>query len=101
QARVRYKGRANGVKAVRFHEFGGADVLQVEDVEDPQPGPGEVAIDIAACALNHLDVDIREGISRFPVEPPFTLGLEVVGRISAIGDGLEGWRVGDRVMPFL
>jgi len=89
------------VKAVRFHEFGGADVLQVEDVEDPQPGPGEVTIDIAACALNHLDVDIREGISRFPVAPPFTLGLEVVGRISAIGDGLEGWRVGDRVMPFL
>jgi NADPH:quinone reductase-like Zn-dependent oxidoreductase len=89
------------VKAVRFHEFGGADVLQLEEVEDPQPGPGEVAIDIAACALNHLDVDVREGISRFPVEPPFILGIEVVGRISAVGEGVEGWQVGDRVMPFL
>jgi NADPH:quinone reductase-like Zn-dependent oxidoreductase len=89
------------VKAVRFHEFGGADVLKLEDVEEPQPGPGEVTIDIAACALNHLDVDIREGISRFPVEPPFTLGLEVVGRISAVGEGVQGWAVGDRVMPFL
>ncbi len=89
------------MKAVRFHEFGGADVLKLEDVEEPQPGPGEVTIDIAACALNHLDVDIREGISRFPVEPPFTLGIEVVGRISAVGEGVEGWQVGDRVMPFL
>jgi NADPH:quinone reductase-like Zn-dependent oxidoreductase len=89
------------VKAVRFHEFGGADVLRLEDVEDPQPGPGEVTIDIAACALNHLDVDIREGISRFPVEPPYIPGIEVVGRISALGEGVEGWQVGDRVMPFL
>jgi len=89
------------VKAVRFHEFGGADVLKLEDVEDPSPGPGEVTIDIAACALNHLDVDIREGISRFPVEPPYIPGIEVVGRISAVGDGVEGWEVGDRVMPFL
>jgi NADPH:quinone reductase-like Zn-dependent oxidoreductase len=89
------------LKAVRLHEFGNSDVLQLEEVDDPRPGPGEVAIDIAACALNHLDVDVREGISRFPVEPPFILGLEVVGRISALGEGVAGWRVGDRVMPYL
>jgi NADPH:quinone reductase-like Zn-dependent oxidoreductase len=89
------------VKAVVFHEFGGLDVLQLEEVADPQPGPGEVLIDISACALNHLDVDIREGISRFPVEPPFILGVEVVGRIAALGEGVEGWQVGDRVMPYL
>ena len=68
---------------------------------DPQPGPGEVLIDIAACALNHLDVDVREGVSRFPVEPPFILGVEVVGRIAELGEGVEGWEVGDRVMPYL
>ena len=56
------------MKAVVFHEFGGPDVLAVEEVPDPQPGQGEVALEILACALNHLDVDIREGISRFPVE---------------------------------
>jgi NADPH:quinone reductase-like Zn-dependent oxidoreductase len=89
------------VKAVVFHEFGGVDVLRLEDVPDPRPGPGEVLIDVSACALNHLDVDVREGVSRFPVEPPFILGLEVVGRISEVGDGVEGWQVGDRVMPFL
>jgi NADPH:quinone reductase-like Zn-dependent oxidoreductase len=89
------------VKAVVFHEFGGPDVLSVEDVPDLQPGPGEVALEVLACALNHLDVDIREGVSRFPVEPPFILGIEVVGRITALGDGVEGWKVGERVMPCL
>jgi NADPH:quinone reductase-like Zn-dependent oxidoreductase len=89
------------VKAVLFHEFGGLDVLQVEEVDDPQPGPGEVLIDVTASALNHLDVDIREGVSRFDVQPPFILGVELVGRIAATGDGVAGWEVGDRVMPYL
>jgi NADPH:quinone reductase-like Zn-dependent oxidoreductase len=87
------------VKAVVFHEFGGLDVLQLEEVEDQRPGRGEVAIDVAAVALNHLDVDVREGVSRFPVDLPFILGLEVVGRISEVGADVEGWQVGDRVMP--
>jgi NADPH:quinone reductase-like Zn-dependent oxidoreductase len=89
------------VKAVLFYEFGGLDVLRVEEVDDPQPGFGEVLIDISASALNHLDVDIREGVSRFDVEPPFILGVEVVGRIAAVGDGVTGWQVGERVMPYL
>ena len=89
------------MKAVVFHEFGGVDVLQVEELDDPHPGPGEVLIDIAASALNHLDVDVREGVSRFPVETPFVLGVEVVGRIAEVGEGVEGWAVGDRVMPYL
>jgi NADPH:quinone reductase-like Zn-dependent oxidoreductase len=89
------------VKAVLFHEFGGLDVLQVEEVDDPEPGVGEVLIDVSASALNHLDVDIREGVSRFDVHPPFILGVEVVGRIAAVGDGVAEWKVGDRVMPYL
>jgi NADPH:quinone reductase-like Zn-dependent oxidoreductase len=89
------------VKAVLFHEFGGLDVLQVEEVDDPRPAAGEVVIDVGASALNHLDVDIREGVSRFDVAPPFVLGVEVVGRISAIGEGVTGWEVGERVMPYL
>jgi NADPH:quinone reductase-like Zn-dependent oxidoreductase len=89
------------VKAVVFREFGGLDVLRLEDLDDPRPGPGEVVLDVAASALNHLDVDIREGVSRFPVEVPFVLGLEVVGRISEVGQGVEGWQVGDRAMPYL
>jgi NADPH:quinone reductase-like Zn-dependent oxidoreductase len=89
------------VKAVVFHEFGGLDVLVVEEVDDPRPASGEVVVDITASALNHLDVDIREGVSRFPVEPPFILGVEVVGRISELGEGVEDWQVGDRVMTYL
>jgi NADPH:quinone reductase-like Zn-dependent oxidoreductase len=89
------------VKAVVFHEFGSSEVLRLEELNDPTPGRGEVAIDIAACALNHLDVDVREGTSRFPVDPPHVLGLEVVGQIAELGEGVEEWQVGDRVMPYL
>ena len=89
------------MKAIVFHEFGGVDVLRLEELPDPKPGPGQVAIDIAASALNHLDVDVREGVSRFPIELPFILGVEVVGRIRELGEGVEGWQVGDRVMPYL
>lgn len=67
------------LKAVVFHEFGGLDVLRLEGVAAPQPGPGEVALDVAASALNQPDADVRGGVSRFPVELPFVPGIEVVG----------------------
>ncbi len=89
------------MKAVRFHEFGNADVLKIEEIEDPKPGPGEVTIAIKASGLNHLDVDVREGISRFPVSLPHSLGIEVAGDIIALGEGVEGWEVGDRVNPYV
>jgi len=90
------------VKAVCIHEFGGLDQLCVEDVADPEPGPGYVRIRVAAGALNHVDVDIREGISRFDVALPHILGLELVGTIDGLGEGTgEDWKVGERVMPYL
>jgi NADPH:quinone reductase-like Zn-dependent oxidoreductase len=89
------------VQAVVFHEFGGSEVLRLEELPDPEPGPGEVVVDVTASALNHLDVDVREGVSRFPVAFPHVLGVEPVGRIAALGDGVEGWRAGDRVAPYL
>ena len=76
------------MKAIRFHEFGGLDVLRLEELPDPEPGPGQVVVDIAASALNHLDVDVREGVSRFPVELPFVPGVEAVGRIAELGEGV-------------
>ena len=89
------------MKAVVLHEFGGSDVLRVEDLPDPEPKPGEVRLDVTATALNHLDVDVREGVSRFPVSLPHVLGVEPVGRIAALGDGVQGWQVGDRVTAYL
>jgi len=89
------------VKAVVFHEFGTSDVLRVEELPDPSPGAGEVVIDVTASALNHLDVDMREGTSRFPIAFPHTLGVEPVGRVAALGEGVEGWAVGDRVAAYL
>jgi NADPH:quinone reductase-like Zn-dependent oxidoreductase len=91
------------MKAVRYHEFGGPQVLRLEDVEDPEPGPGELRLKVGTCALNHLDVDLREGISRFPVSLPGTLGLEIVGTVDKLGPDVDGdgWEVGDRAMPYL
>ena len=89
------------MKAVVFHEFGSTDVLRVEELPDPVPGAGQVVVDVTATALNHLDVDVREGISRFPVTFPHTAGVEPVGRIAAVGEGVVGWAVGDRVAVYL
>ncbi len=89
------------MKAVVFREFGHSDVLELVEVAEPQPGPGEVQIEITASALNHLDIDAREGTSRFPIQFPHVLGVEPVGRITTLGDGVDGWQVGDRVSPYL
>lgn len=89
------------MKAVVFHEFGSSDVLRVEELPDPTADPGEVVVEVSASALNHLDVDVREGVSRFPVDFPHILGVEPVGRISALGEGVQGWQVGDRAAAYL
>ncbi|MEA2271181.1 MAG: hypothetical protein QOC64_3791 [Solirubrobacteraceae bacterium] len=88
--------------AVRFHEFGGPDVLVYEEVEVADPGAGEVLLRVLACAINRFDFDVRAGTSRFPVQTPHTPGIEVVGRIEALGPGVTGdWSVGDRVLADL
>ena len=69
------------MRAARFHEYGGIDKIVVDEVPDPEPQAHEVKIKVGACALNHLDVDFREGISRFPAEPPVIFGLELAGEI--------------------
>ena len=90
------------MKAVRFHEFGGSEVLRFEEVPDLDAGPGEVVIKIRASGLNHVDVDIREGLSRLPIRLPHTPGLEPIGTIERIGPGVVGgWQKGDRVHVYL
>ncbi|MGW1498396.1 NAD(P)H-quinone oxidoreductase [Streptomyces mirabilis] len=89
------------MKAISIKEPGGPEVLEWIEVEDPSPAAGEVVVDVAASAVNRADVAQRMG--RYPVPPgasPY-LGLEVSGRISAVGEGVTGWQVGDEVCALL
>ena len=85
------------MKAVRFHEHGGRNVLRYEEAPDPRPGEGEVLVRVRACGLNHFDVDLRENISRWPLPLPWILGVEFAGEIASAGTGCEGFSEGDRV----
>ena len=83
------------VEAIRVHKVGGPDVLQVEQVEVGDPGPGEVRIKHHAIGLNYLDVYFREGAYATPL--PFTPGNEAAGEIVAVGKGVKHFKEGDRV----
>ena len=84
------------MKAIRIHEDGGPEVLRYEDVPDPEPGPGEVLIRLRAASLNHLDVWVRRGLPSAP--KPRILGADGAGVVEAIGEGVEGFGAGDRVV---
>ncbi|MFG2266545.1 NAD(P)H-quinone oxidoreductase [Streptomyces sp. NPDC048720] len=89
------------MKAVSIKEPGGPEVLEWIEVEDPLPAVGEVVIDVVASALNRADIMQRWGL--YPVPPgtsPYP-GLEVSGRISAVGEGVTGWQVGNDVCALL
>tara|TARA_A100001037_G_scaffold299630_1_gene325712 strand:+ start:6549 stop:7577 length:1029 start_codon:yes stop_codon:yes gene_type:complete len=88
------------MKAVVLDRFGGPDVLTYRDVADPEPDPGDVVIRLDHAALNHLDLDIRNGHSGMTVTFPHVLGTEGVGDIIALGADVEGWEVGQRVGTF-
>lgn len=85
------------MKAVRFHEHGSPGVLRYEDVPEPKPGAGEVLLRVRACGINHVDLDIREGVSRFPLPFPHTPGIEVAGEVAVPDRADARWKVGDRV----
>ncbi|MFD7874598.1 NAD(P)H-quinone oxidoreductase [Streptomyces sp. NPDC059766] len=89
------------MKAVSIKEPGGPEVLEWIDVEDPSPAAGEVVIDVVASALNRADVMQRWGLYPLPPGTSPYPGLEVSGRISALGDGVTGWQVGDEVCALL
>jgi NADPH:quinone reductase-like Zn-dependent oxidoreductase len=87
------------VKAVRFHERGGPEVLRVEDVPEPSPGAGEALVAVRAVALNHLDLHVRRGLP-IRMEMPHTGGVDFAGVVAALGPGAEteGVAVGDAVV---
>jgi NADPH:quinone reductase-like Zn-dependent oxidoreductase len=91
------------MKAVRFHEYGDPGVLRYEDVEQPAPGAGQVLIRVAATSFNGVDGNIRAGFMQgpIPVTLPHTPGIDVSGTVAALGGGVDGFQVGDRVVGFL
>jgi NADPH:quinone reductase-like Zn-dependent oxidoreductase len=97
------EGNEAPMKAVRFHEYGDADVLRYEDVEEPVPGPDEARIRVAATAFNPVDAGIRGGYLKepFPVVLPHVPGIDVAGTVDAVGANVRVRRAGDRVIGFL
>ncbi|MBI3803734.1 MAG: zinc-binding dehydrogenase [Nitrospirae bacterium] len=86
------------MKAVRFHRFGGVDTLIYEEVPAPKAGPGEVVIQVKACALNHLDLWIRQGVPAYKISLPHIPGSDVAGVVAEVGPGVENLPLGRRVV---
>jgi NADPH:quinone reductase-like Zn-dependent oxidoreductase len=86
------------MKAILFHEHGGPEVLEYADLPTPQPGPGEIQIRLHAAALNRLDLWVREGWPGIKLEYPHIPGADGAGEVAALGEGVEGFKPGDRVL---
>lgn len=87
------------MKKVMFAEFGGPDVLQLLDAEEPHAGPGQVRIRVHAAGVNPRDWRVREGQFQqtHPIELPAGIGLDAAGVVDEIGDGVSGVQIGDQV----
>src|SRR2546430_8826749 len=83
------------MQAIQIQRTGGPEVLVPTEVEQPQPGPGEVRIEVAAAGVNFIDVYHRTGL--YPMPLPLVPGAEGAGRVVAVGSGVETVKVGDRV----
>lgn len=88
------------MKAIRYHQFGGTEVLLAEEVELPIPGPGQVLVRVAATSFNPVDDHIRLGVlaEDIPTALPITPGLDVAGTIVELGKGVTGLKIDDPVV---
>jgi NADPH:quinone reductase-like Zn-dependent oxidoreductase len=86
------------MKAIIFEKHGGPEVLRYTEVAEPQPGPGEVAVRVSACALNHLDLWVRGGLPGVPIPLPHIPGSDVAGVVAKIGQGVTTVQPGQRVL---
>jgi putative PIG3 family NAD(P)H quinone oxidoreductase len=89
------------MRAVIAPDPGGLEALVVTDLPDPQPGPGELVIDMTATAINRADTMQRQGFYPPPPGASDVLGLECSGVVSALGEGVDAWSVGDEVCALL
>jgi NADPH:quinone reductase len=83
------------MRAVLVRQNGGPEVLEPTEVDPPEPGSGQLLVDVGAAGVNYIDTYQREG--QYPIPTPFILGIEGAGTVRAVGDGVTGVSVGDRV----
>jgi len=86
------------MRAALFQVHGGPEVLELGQLPDPSPGPGQVVVEVRAVALNHLDLWVRSGIPGLKLSLPHVGGSEVAGVVAELGCGVEDWCEGDRVV---
>jgi NADPH:quinone reductase-like Zn-dependent oxidoreductase len=89
------------MKALLSHTPGGPDTLELAELPDPQPGPGQLLVRVKACAINYPDVLIIEDRYQFKPPRPFAPGGEIAGIVEAAGEGVSGWAKGDRVIAMI
>ncbi len=85
------------MKAIRVHEFGGPEVLRLEEIPQPQAGPGQILVRVHAAGINPVDTYVRSG--NYPAKPPlpYTPGKDGAGVVAAVGEGVKLFKPGDRV----
>src|SRR5688572_18141537 len=86
------------MRAVTIREHGGPEVLVEEQLPDPTPGPGQVLVRIEAVALNHLDLWVRQGLPGLKLRYPHILGADIAGEVAALGGGVTGVQVGQKIV---
>jgi NADPH:quinone reductase-like Zn-dependent oxidoreductase len=87
-----------GVRALVITEHGPPDVMRVQERPDPEPGPGEVRVRVRAAGVNFADLLARVGLYPEAPKPPCIIGYEIAGDVDAVGDGVDGFEIGQRVM---
>ena len=85
------------MKAIRVHEFGGPEVMKLEEVPAPQPGPGQVVVRVHAAGVNPVEAYIRTGTYASKPNLPYTPGTDAGGVVAAVGSGVKRFKEGDRV----
>ncbi|UOR13444.1 quinone oxidoreductase family protein [Halobacillus amylolyticus] len=89
------------MKVVQFTEYGGPEVLQRAEVEQPKPGSGEVLIKVTAIGVNYADTARRQGAYVIPTPLPFIPGAEVAGIVEEVGEGVDHFQVGERIVTLI
>ena len=85
------------MKAIRVHQFGGPEVLKLEEVADPKPGPGQVVVEVKAAGVNPVDAYIRTGTYASKPSLPYTPGTDAAGIVTQVGADVTRFKTGDRV----